>query len=355
MKAFKIAVVAGMATVMLATGAAAQEYKWRMATIDRETGIYWNKIAAPFAALVEKLTNGRMVIEPLPAGSVGNIFKLYDQVEDGLVELANVPPVFLGGKDPTNLMIGAFPTGLGVDSFLSWVYVGGGKDLLVQHRRETMNMHTLVTGAGPSELFAHSHVPIRTVADLKNKKYRTLGNWAAIVKDKFGASPTTVPGSEIYGMLEKKGIDLAEYSMPSENKARGYQEVAKYIIYPGIHAGAWLFETVVTLDNWNKLPKDIQLAMETAAQIVTFESQMQMINADMKAMVELQKGKNEWIELSDEFKAAAETAARDWAKDAAAKADAAGNAWPMKVSTSIFSFQDFWRQNSKYLVVDHRD
>lgn len=354
----KLVVAAVAAAVLASLGAVqvqAQEFKWRMATIDRETGAYWNYLSKPFADLVGELTGGRMVIEPLPAGSVGNIFKLYDAVSDGLVELANVPPIFLGTKDPTNAMIASFPTGLGTDSFLAWIYTGGGQELWVQHRAETMNMHAIVAGSGPSELFAHSHVPIRTVADLKNKKYRTLGNWAAVVRTKFGAKPTTVPGSEIYGMLEKKGIDMAEYSMPSENYARGYHEIAKYIIYPGIHAGAWAFETVMTLDNWNKLPKDIQLAMEIAGKVVTMESMMQLINKDMDAMVKLQGGSNEWIELSDEFKKAAQEGAREWASEAAAKAKAEGNMWPEKVAKSIFDFQDRWRANSKYLVVDHRN
>lgn len=353
----KLVVAAVAAAVLASLGAVqvqAQEFKWRMATIDRETGIYWRRIAAPYAELVKELTGGRMVIEPLPAGSIGNIFKLYDAVSDGLVELANMPPIFLGTKDPTNAMIASVPTGLGVDSFLAWIYTGGGQELWVQHRAATMNMRAIITGAGPSELFAHSHVPIRTVADLKNKKYRTLGNWAAIVRTKFGAKPTTVPGSEIYGMLEKKGIDLAEYSGPAENYARGYHEIAKYIIYPGIHAGAWAFETVMTLDNWNKLPKDIQFAMEIAGKIVTHQSLLEMINEDMDAMVKLQKGKNEWIELSDEFKKAAQDGAREWAMEVSAKAKAEGNPWPEKVSKSIFAFQDRWRANSKYLVMDYR-
>ena len=247
------------------------------------------------------------------------------------------------------------PTGLGTDSLLAWIYAGGGQELLKGHRAETMGIYSIVVGSGPSELFAHSHVPIRTVADLKNRKYRTLGNWAAVVKTKFGASPTTVPGSEIYGMLEKKGIDLAEYSMPSENLSRGFNEVAKYIIYPGIHAGAWAFETVMTLDNWSKLPKDIQLAMEVAGKIVTHESMMNIVQADFDAMVKLQAGSNEWIELSDEFKKAAEEGAREWAEEVSAKAKAEGNMWPEKVAKSIFAFQDKWRVNSKYMVVDHRD
>lgn len=355
-KGLFVGLAVSIATLLAAGQAAAQQIKWRMATIDTETGVYFTNIAKPFAEWVDRLTSGRMKIDPLPAGTVGNIFKLHEAVEDGLVEMANWPPVFLGTADPTNAMIATFPTGLGTDSFLAWLYVGGGADLWVRHRRETMKMHAFVLGSGPSEWFAHSHVPIRTVEDLKGVKFRTLGNWAAIIKDRFGAAPTTVPGAEIYGMLEKKGIDAAEYSMPSENFAKGYHEIAKYVIYPGIHAPAWAFEGLIKLETWEKLPPDIKVAMEAAARIVTHESMLKIIDADLDAVGKIMAGgRNEIIRLSDEFQAEARKAARGWAMDAAAKAAAAGNPWPKRVADSLFAFQDRWIANSKYLVVDHRD
>lgn len=356
MKRFLTVAVMLLAITVSTGKSPAAEFEWRMATIDRETGIYWKTIAIKYVELVDKLTNGRMKITPLPAGTVGNIFKLHEAVDDGLVEMANWPPIFLGTADPTNAMIAAFPTGLGTDSFHAWLYHGGGQDLHRQHRKETMGMHAIIVGSGPSEWFAHSHVPVRTTADLKGLKYRTLGNWAAVVKDKFGASPTTVPGSEIYGMLEKKGIDLAEYSMPGENFARGYHEITKYLIYPGIHAPAWAFETLIKLDKWNELPDDIKFAMEIAGRVVTQDSFLAIINEDLDAVVKLEAaGKNEFIRLSPEFIEESTVAARSWATQAAADAKAKGNMWPEKVLNSIITFQDRWRAGSKYLVVDHRD
>ncbi|MGI9412955.1 MAG: TRAP transporter substrate-binding protein DctP [Hyphomicrobiales bacterium] len=350
------ALVAALVMTVWSGQSLAQDYKWRMATIDRETGIYWTTIAQKWADLVEKLTSGRMKIEPLPAGTVGNIFKLHEAVDDGLVEMANWPPIFLGTADPTNAMIASFPTGLGTDSFHAWLYQGGGQELWVQHRKETMGMHAIIVGSGPSEWFAHSHVAVRTTKDLEGLKYRTLGNWAAVVKDKFGASPTTVPGSEIYGMLEKKGIDLAEYSMPGENFARGYHEIAKYLIYPGIHAPAWAFEVLIKQEKWNELPDDIKTAMEVAGRVVTHDSFLQIINGDLDAVKKLQDaGKNEFIRLSPEFVDQAREAARAWAAKASADAKAKGNEWPEKVFKSLTTFQDRWRAGSKYLVVDHQD
>jgi len=350
-------VVTGALVAAMAVPAQAQEYKFRMATIDVETGNYFNHIAVPFAELVSELTGGEVEIQPLPAGTVGSIFKLHEAMEDGLVDMVNWPAVFLGNADPTNAMISGFPTGLGVDSILAWTYFGGGQDLLREHRRETMDVASLVLGSGPSEWFAHSHVPIETVEDLDGLKYRTLGNWAAIAKDAFGAASTTVPGSEVYSMLEKQGLDLAEYSLPGENWNQGLHETAEYIIYPGIHAPAWTFELMMKTDTWDELPDAYKQAIEIAARIVTYDSMYRTIVADLEAVdkvnARVAEGKNTLLELPDEFQVKAREAARAWGAKTAADAAANGNPWPEKVLNSITDFQDRWQGASYYMVTDH--
>lgn len=349
---------AGMISLALAASVQAQEHSFRMATIDVETGTYFNTIAVPFAELVSQMTNGEVQIQPLPAGTVGSVFKLHEALDDGLVDMVNWPASFLGTADPTNAMIGSFPTGLGVDSLLPWIYFGGGEELLIEHRAQTMGVQSMVLGAGPSEWFAHSHVPIETVEDLAGMKYRTLGNWAAIVADQFAASSTTTPGSEVYSMLEKKGLDLAEYSMPGENWNQGLHETAEYIIFPGIHAPAWSFELMVDQDKWDALSDSQKQAIRIAARVVTHDSMSKIILADLDAVTKVnaraQEGKNIVIELSDEFKAKSRDAARAWATKVSAEAAAAGNAWPQKVFDSIVAFQDKWQASAYYMVIDQQ-
>ena len=334
--------------------AKAQEFTWRVATFDSETGSYWNNFLAPYVKYVDIMTEGRVKLEPLPGGTLGSIFKIYEQVDDGLVEMAMMPPAFLGTKDPMNAIALGYPSGLGVDSLIAWLYYGGGEEILQAHRADKMGMHSMVLGAGPSEIFAHSHVPIETVEDLKGKKYRTLGNWAAVVSEKFGGSPTTVPGPEIYGLLEKKGIDMTEYSTPSENYKLGYQEVAPYIIYPGIHAPAFAFELVAKTEKWDELPDDLKEKMTLAARLATYEGLNRFIIADLDAMVSIQAGDNKLQELSKEFQEAATAASREWAIEKSEAAAADGNPYPLQAIESIIAFQDKWRANSKYMVVDHR-
>jgi TRAP-type mannitol/chloroaromatic compound transport system substrate-binding protein len=348
-----LAVAAGAASTA-SSPAKAQEFTWKIATFDSETGSYWNNFLAPYVEYVDIMTEGRVKLEPLPGGTLGSIFKIYEQVDDGLVEMAMMPPAFLGTKDPMNAIILGYPTGLGVDSLVSWLYYGGGEEILQAHRADKMGMHSMVLGAGPSEIFAHSHFPITTIEDLKGKKYRTLGNWAAIVQEKFGGTPTTVPGPEIYGLLEKKGLDMTEYSTPSENLKLGYQEVAPYIIYPGIHAPAFAFEAVAKLETWNELPDDLKEKMTMAARLATYEGMNRFIIKDLDAMASIQAGENTLQELSDAFQEKATVGAREWAIEKSEAAAADGNPYPLQAINSIIAFQDKWRANSKYMVVDHR-
>ncbi|MBM3524426.1 MAG: ABC transporter substrate-binding protein, partial [Alphaproteobacteria bacterium] len=114
---------AAAAAACIALPAAAQQITLKMATIAPKTAVYNTDISDPFAQKVALLTDGRVKVEVFEGGVLAPIFKVYEAVEDGRADVANAPATFLGGKDPTNLMIAGFPTGLGVDSMLAWLYL----------------------------------------------------------------------------------------------------------------------------------------------------------------------------------------------------------------------------------------
>ncbi len=79
-----LALMVGVSTAG-SSSAKAQEFTWRVATFDSETGSYWNNFLAPYVKYVDIMTEGRVKLEPLPGGTLGSIFKIYEQVDDGLV------------------------------------------------------------------------------------------------------------------------------------------------------------------------------------------------------------------------------------------------------------------------------
>ena len=345
--------ISGMALASaLATAATAQEHRFSMAIIAGENSVYYQDLAKPFADLVAQLTDGRVQIDILTAGTVGSVLRLHEAVQDGLVDMAQTTPIFRGVADPVDAIVASFPTGLGVDSYLPWLYQAGGEELWREHRRERMGLEALVTGLGPTELFAHSNTPVRNAEDLQGLRFRALGNWGAILSEFYGVTPTVVAGSEIYGMLERGGLDLAEFSTPNENFKVGLQEVARYIVYPGIHAPAWAFETVMLPETWASLPPDIQTQMEMAAELVTYRSLGRMIVDDLNAMAAFAQSGNELVRLDDAFMEDARVKSREWARREAAKASSGDYDLPLRLVESVFTFQDHWRAHSHYLVTD---
>ena len=83
-------------------------------------------------------------------------------------------------------------------------------------------------------------MPINSVDDLKGVKIRSPEGLAAEVFKRAGASPVSLPFSEVYTALEKGVVDAADASAYVNNDASGMHKVAKHPVYPGIHS-PWLF------------------------------------------------------------------------------------------------------------------
>ena len=328
------------------------KYKWKMTTIVPETSKFFTLFAPPAAERIKLLTGGEVEVTPYPAGVIAPSFQAHDAVMDGTAEAGQAPPIHLVNRDPTNTFFGPVPGGMAPDTLMHWIYAGGGKELLAQHRRETMGLHSMPCGFGGTELLAHAHKPIRVAEDLKGVKFRTAGAFAIILKEYFDAAPTVVPGSEVYSMMERKAIDATEWSGPSENMTAGLQETAKYIMYPGPQTNAWYMEFMVKADRWDALPKDIQDKVEAACKLVSMESLMTFDVLDLEAFGKLKAGKNEVIRVDDSLLTAIREDTKEWALKQAEEEDKKGNPWMKKVAKSYYGFYDNWLNNAGFRAND---
>jgi TRAP-type mannitol/chloroaromatic compound transport system substrate-binding protein len=242
---------------------------------------------------------------------------------------------------------------MGPEALSQWMWNGGGKELLAEHRRETMGLHSIPCGLGATELFAHSHKPLRTVEDFKGVKFRTAGSFADVLTA-MGASPTVVPGGEVYTMLERQAIDATEWSGPSENIKAGLHEIAKYIIYPGVHTNAFFQEFAISAEKWDAIPENLQQKIEAACRLSSLDTLMAFDAKDRKAWVEMTSGKNEIIRLDDATIDRIRELGRKWVYDRVAEQEAAGNHWMKRIADSYFAFYDDWMANTPYRAVDYR-
>jgi TRAP-type mannitol/chloroaromatic compound transport system substrate-binding protein len=105
--------------------------------------------------------------------------------------------------------------------------------------------------------------PINALADLKGLKMRIPGLGGKVIA-KAGVNPVLLAGGEIYTALERGTIDATEWVGPYHDQRLGLYRAAKYYYYPGWHEPGPTLELTVNKQAWEKLPKDLQMLVETA-------------------------------------------------------------------------------------------
>jgi TRAP-type mannitol/chloroaromatic compound transport system substrate-binding protein len=344
----------GLCATLISPSVLAAEITWKMPAAISEGSFFYNNFMQRFADNVTVTTGGKMEIKPFGAGVVVPAFKVYEAVQDGIVEAGHSTPSYLVNQDPTNAIFASFPGGMSGIATLHWLYNGGGEKMLQDFRSEKMGLHSIVVGVGTSEILAHSNKPIRTTADLKGLKYRTSGAWASVVKEVYGSIPTVVPGGEIYTLLQRKGVDAIEWSTPGANLSEGFHEVAPYIIMPGVHQPSFVWEVVVKEERWKALPDALKKQIEAAAKLTTYESFAKFGDADIKAMAVYKNSKVEIIQLDTKVVEELRASGRDWAKEKASEKTASGDPQMQKILDSYLAYQKNWADNSGYLIRDDK-
>ena len=126
-------------------------------------------------------------------------------------------------------------------------------------------------------------VPIRGVADFKGVKVRSPEGLAAEIFKRAGASPVSLPGSEVYTSLEKGVIDAADNSAYANNDANGLHKVAKFPIFPGIHSTP-ILQFTLSQDVWDKLTPAERAALETWY-VAAYNDMRRVVDMEDRALV----------------------------------------------------------------------
>jgi TRAP-type C4-dicarboxylate transport system substrate-binding protein len=103
---------------------------------------------------------------------------------------------------------------------------------------------------------------IDKVTDLKGMKIRVMPLYIPFMKA-LGASPVTMPPPEIHTAMERGVVD--GFMWPKVGMISwGLQEVTKFMIEPGVFQMEPA--TMINLDRWKKIPKDLQELLLDAIQ-----------------------------------------------------------------------------------------
>jgi len=257
--------VLGLALAGLAaTGAAAQEFTFKLHHFLGQQAPAQTDMLEPWARQVEQNSGGRVKIEIFPNMTLGGRPpELIQQARDGVVDLVWT----LNGYTP-----GLFPR---TEVFeLPFVFVNDPKAANLA-MREMFESDLKEEYKGVEVMFLHAHAGqaiqmrdklVRQPADLKGLKMRIPTRTGAWVIEALGAAPAAMPVPELPQALQKGVVDGA--FIPWEIiPALKIQDQTKYQIegHDKTRFGTSIFQVSMNKARWDALPPEIQKAFRDAS------------------------------------------------------------------------------------------
>lgn len=211
---------------------------------------------------IKEMTDGRIEIVLTPNGSVVPARETPEAVAAGVLDGDFTSVNYFAGLEPAYAIMGDLISGYDTpEQMLGFCKDGGGAAMMQKAADSVTDGEVHVVACGPySREALPAAVPIRTYEDLVGKKIRSPEGLAAAVFQAAGASPVSIPFSEVFGALEKGIVDAADASAYVNNDATGLHDVARFPLYPGIHSMPSMQFTLNT-EKWEALSAEDQQAL----------------------------------------------------------------------------------------------
>lgn len=317
------AATAGAAAAIAAVPrpARADTRTWKMQSL-WQAGAINQKIFDAFATRVGAVTGGRIEITPLPVGSIVAYNETLDAVANGIIEGQHGGTTYFAGRDAAFALIGDLNGGFETPwQMQMWYEYGGGLEVTRELYAEFGLYFVGPVWWGVESI--PSKNPLNGIDDLKGVKIRAPEGIGAQIFQEIGANVVTLAGSEVYTALERGVIDATDWGTVSMNADLGYQKIAKYALYPGVHSMP-AADVAVNLDEWNSLPDDLKAAVEMATRDFARDMVERIALLDLQAAKSLREQGITLINWSPEerkkFRQVAQGVWAEWAdKSALAK------------------------------------
>ena len=215
-------------------------------------------------------------------GSVVPSLELLDAVGAGTLEVAYSWLGWYSGKDPAFWASGGLPFSFENSQQLdAWYYFNGGLEM-VRELCSPYNVHIAGFTYYNTESF-HSTEPIRTLEDFKGLKFRAPGGMLGDIWGAMGASVVQLGGEDVYPALQRGLINGVDWGTPASHYPQGFHEVAPYFNWPGWHHVP-ANEFMVNMDEWNRLPDDLKVIVESWVRVWAWNRANQLLILDREAV-----------------------------------------------------------------------
>ena len=294
-----------------------------LAAADKPIILKWGDHSAPsvrtrgvdwWIAEVEKLSGGRVKIEPYIAESLVKAKDMPAAVKAGTLDMATFVAAYYPDRMPALNVVDVAGITNPYAVFMSYLDLYSNEPA-IQADFDRWNCRLLIpTGTG--ETIIAFRIDVKNLDDFKGKKIRAIG-YQALFMNAVGGIPIPLPSPEIHMALERGAIDGA-LGFPYTAIGQGYDAIAPYWVR-GI-PGNYAIPVVINKNSWEKIPKDIQKIMLEKGIEASKKYAAEVIREDEKAFDQLgRKPKGKVIMLSDaeiaRWRSQLKPVQEKWAKD----------------------------------------
>ena len=256
-RSMRLLLLAGVLVLGLTAAANAADFVFKLGHIADPENPY-AKGAEKFAQLVKEKTGGKVEVQVFPSSQLGNQRDLVEGTQFGTIDFTMTSTAVLGNFLPQAAVFD-----------LPFIF----RD--VQHAYKALDtvgmeiaeklqgMKLLAYYENGVRHMTNSKRPIRKPEDMKGLKIRVMEQPIYIEMIKaLGGNPTPMAFGELFTALQQGVVDGQENPAAHIYTARFF-EVQKYI---SLTAHTYSAEPMlVSLAAWNKLPKDLQEKIQSAA------------------------------------------------------------------------------------------
>ncbi|MCF3638765.1 TRAP transporter substrate-binding protein DctP [Rhizobium sp. TRM95111] len=311
----KLTLLAGCAALAFASAARADTYSIQSSFNAGDFSMTY--LTENWLPKIKEMTGDRIEITLTPNASVVPAKETPEAVAAGVIDGDFTSVNYFSGIEPAFAIMADLISGYDTPAqMLGFCKDDGGEEMQQKILDSVTGGEVHLIACGPySRESLPARTPIRTFEDLKGKKIRAPEGLASAVFASAGASPVSIPFSEVYGALEKGIVDAADASAYVNNVATGLHDVAPYPLYPGIHSMP-LMQFTMTKEKWEALSPEDQkalrdwwyAAMEDLTKVVDAQDQE-------KAKADAAGGKIEVIDWAQEDRDQLREVARaEWLK-----------------------------------------
>jgi len=215
---------------------------------------------------LEKRTNGRVKVEYYFSQSLVKAASVVEAVKAGIADIGLTVSAYTPTLMPmTTLFELCFVTEK-MDAAVKAAYDLYEEFPAYREEFEKSNMRPLHFHGIPPTTVAGTGTPVRTLEDIKGKKYRGVAHLGH-VHDLLGGTAVSISAGEVYGAMEK-GLIQGYWGIPlTYVVALKLSEVSDWVCDPRV--GVYHMDVVcMNLDAWNEVsPEDQQIMKELSAQV----------------------------------------------------------------------------------------